>query len=295
MLRQVSRTHVFVGLIALGVYLPGFWWGVPSFADRQRSHSWSVDAAVPLGPLAEMHNIVEPKPNRNLGYPLMHSFIVSAAYTPYLAYAWVSGQFTHVSAVYPFGLTDPERSLTILTLIAHLVSVVMGVVIVLASYDAARVLWDRSTALLASFFAMLSFPMFYYTRTGNVDVPVLCFTALALAAFARMLASGVSLQRATWLGIFVGGALATKEPSLASFIAIPFVMLWLLYQQGETRWRSLQAWRIPLATAMPPRPACHRTTTARLPWCWATSTATATSTWPSGTASLTTGSRTGST
>jgi hypothetical protein len=241
-------------LASLVLYGSGLSWGIPHATAPDRDNSWGVDDGTPLEPLAEMHNIVAPSPDRNLGYPLMHPFMVSAAYAPYLAYLWATGGLATVSGVYPYGLTDPVRALAVLSLIAHALSTVLGAGLVLAVYLAGRRLWDRPTGVVAALFAMTSFPMFYYTRTGNVDVPVLFFTALALAAFAYILVGGFTTRSAIVLGGGIGFALATKEPSFASFLAIPVVLLPLhagrleeKHQSGARAWlTSWSYWRLPL-------------------------------------------------
>ncbi len=247
------RGHFYVGLLAFLLYLPAFWWGAPHATAADRVSAWGVDDAMPLVPLAEVHNVFYPKPDRNLGYPLLHPFLVSVFYAPYLGFLWLTGQFAHPSGAFPYGFANPAQSLFILTLIARMVSVLLGAGVAIAAYDAALALWDRRTALLAALFAMLSFPMFYYSRTGNPDVPVLFFTAAALAAFARILAGGFTVRRSVALGAFVGCALATKEPSLASFIAIPFVLLWIQWRdvirgsgKGIASW---EFWRAPVVCA----------------------------------------------
>lgn len=219
-----------IGVVALLLYLPGCWWGIPYPTAADRAHSWGVDSPMPLGPLADVYNLFRPQPDRNLGYPLMHSFLVDAAYTPYLIYLRLTGRIAHTSPAYPFGLADAVGELRTMALIANLLSVLMAVGIVVAAYDAGRILWDRTTGLWSAAFTMLSYPMFYYSRTGNVDVPVLFFTALALNIFARCLVAGFNPIRAAWLGVFVGFALGTKEPCLASFLALPFVLLPLHYK-----------------------------------------------------------------
>jgi len=232
MLRE-KKVYLVLGLIALAVYLPGFGWGVPDGGSADRAHSWGVDATVPLGPLAEMHNIIEPKPDRNLGYPLMHPFLVSAAYAPYLGYLWLTGGLRNPGPAYPYGFADPVSALRNLTLIAQFLSVVLAAGIVLAAYDAGRSLWNRSTGIWAALLVMSGFPMFYYSRTGNPDIPVLFFTSLALAAFARMQAYGLSAGRAAALGVFAGFAIATKETSAASFLLLPVGLLLLQWKGGK--------------------------------------------------------------
>jgi Dolichyl-phosphate-mannose-protein mannosyltransferase len=245
-----SASFWIVGALALIAYLPGFWWGVPSATAPNRVHSWAVDAPMPVGPLAEMRGIVAPQPERTLGYPLMHDFVVFAAYLPYLAYVRLTGGLPVISGQYPYGLRDPVGTLKVLGLIAQFLSVLMATGIVLAAYDTAHTLWGRRTAILAALFALVCFPVFYYSRTGNVDVQVLFFTALAGAVFARIAAGGYSLSRAAWLGAFIGFALATKEPCFASFIGLPFVLLPLNRRAQNAGWLSWRLWKAPLLTGL---------------------------------------------
>jgi hypothetical protein len=207
-----------------------------------------VDDETPLGPLAEIHNIFEPKPDRNLGYPLLWSFIVVIAYVPYLAWLWATGAIGPPAAVYPFGLADPVWSLSVLGGIAHFVSVLMGAGIVVAAFDVGLTLWGRRSGVLGSLFAMVGFPMFYYSRTGNVDVPVLFFTALGLAVFARIVVHGLDVRRGLWLGVWVGCTAATKEPSVAAFVALPFALLVMHYRHARGAWRT-RDFLLPFVTA----------------------------------------------
>ena len=214
-------TYVLLALLAFIVYFPGSWWGAPHATAPERTQSWGVDDETPLGPLAEIHNIIEPKADRNLGYPLMHSFVVAGAYTPYLGYLWLSGNWEEISAVYPFGMKNPVDSLKMMTYIAHWVCVVMGIVIVLATFEAGRVLKSQSTGIFAALFAMTSYPMFYYTRSGNVDVPMLFFLSLTIMVFARCQVFGFTVRRAAWIGIFRRVCIRNKGASHRCFAGHP--------------------------------------------------------------------------
>jgi hypothetical protein len=187
--------------------------------------SWGIDDESPLGPLSEMHNILQPKPDQWLSYPLMYSFVTAAAYAPYMLGLFLTGNWTSVSAAYPFGLSDPISALRTLTFIAHLVSVVMGTCAVVGMYQAARTIWDQTTGVLAALLVLVSFPLIYYARNGNVDAMAVGFIALATAAYSRILAEGISTRRAVWLGVCVGFGLATKESSVGVFIAMPPAIL----------------------------------------------------------------------
>jgi len=242
----VGRERVIVFAVALLAYLPGFWWGSPHATATDRSNAWSVDDEPPLGPLAQLHDILNPKPtqNPNLGYPMLHPFLVIASYTPYVGFLYATGGLDRPTEAYPHGFRDPVTALRTLTWIAHLLSVLLGAGIVLAAYETARVLWDARSARFAAFFALMSYPMFYYARTSNVDVPVLFFTAIALVPFARALMLGVTMRRALWLGALIGLALATKEPSFASFMGVPFALLLMPAPDGTPpQWRAWAFWK----------------------------------------------------
>jgi 4-amino-4-deoxy-L-arabinose transferase-like glycosyltransferase len=238
--RSLGHSGFLVAALALLAYLPGSWWGAPTATAPDRVQSWGVDDETPLGPLAEMDNILHAKPDRNLGYPLLYDFLTVGAYTPYLAILAASGQMSHPSAAYPFGLANPIRELRVLSHLAHLLTVLLGVVVVLAAFLVARTLWDSQTGVLSAVFVLSLYPMFYYARTGNVDVPMLACLALALAALASSLVHGMSLGRTVWIGVFAGLALATKEEAIGALV--PAGMLVLVLGSRTA------GWKVPLVT-----------------------------------------------
>ncbi len=243
------RPHFIIGLLALAAYLPGFWWGAPHATAPELTHSWGVDDETPLGPLAQVHGILEPKDDQNLGYPLLHSFLLAAAYTPYLGYLYVTGDLGTNQPSYPFGLARPVESLRVLTWIAHLVSVFLAACVVVAAYASGRSLWGERTGTIGALFVLFSFPMFYYSRTGNIDVPALFFIALSLAIYAHVMVRGFSIASATLLGCAAGLAVATKEPSAASLVGLPFVLLPIHKQQTELNYLRWDFWKLPLVSA----------------------------------------------
>ncbi len=235
---RIDRRALVLALAALLLYAPGSWWGAPTATAEDRVRAWGVDDSAPLLPLAEVHNILDPKPDRNLGYPLLHAFLATAAYTPYLGWLYATGGLEGLSGEYPFGLRDPVRALRTFTYINHGLTVLLGIVAVLAGYSAAATLWSPATGALAAAFAMTLYPMFYYARTGNVDVPMLAFLMLALAALARALVHGMSVRRAVWVGIFSGAMLATKEGAVGALVPAGLAVLLLGRRNG--------GWRVPL-------------------------------------------------
>lgn len=244
-LRKVPRLYVVLGLVAFLAYLPGSWWGAPTATAPDRKLSWGTDDETPLGPLAEVHNILHPKKDRNLGYPLMYSFTVAAAYAPYLGYAWATGGLKGISGDYPWGFADPVAALKSLTFISHLVSMLLGVAMVLSVLFAGRALGDPRAGLFGAVFMATAYPFFYYCRTGNVDGPMVAFVALALAAYAALLGRGVTALRGAALGAFMGFALATKESCYSIFIPVVPVLLFVHWRRrapdvSVTSWAFLR-------------------------------------------------------
>lgn len=248
--RRRLTTAVALALLALVSYAPGFWWGAPHATTHERAQAWGVDDEAPLGALGQVHGIITGSRGQNLGYPLLSYFLIVGAQSPYLLYLKATGGLSTPSSEYPYGLADPVRSLAVLTWIAHALSVLYAIGVVLAAYLAARDLWGERAGRLTALLVMVSYPTFYYARTSNPDIGVLFFTAAALAVYARCLARGVTLGRAAWLGAFIGAALATKEPSFASFVALPFVLLVLhARQRREHGARPGEAWKVPTVCA----------------------------------------------
>ncbi|MEQ1692018.1 MAG: hypothetical protein ABMA00_12070 [Gemmatimonas sp.] len=248
-MRAFGRTRALIALLALCAYTPGFWWGAPYATAADRANAWAVDDEPPMGPLAQLHDIVHPKAeqNPNLGYPMLHPFMVIGSYAPYVGWLMATNQLSNATAEFPHGFSDPVVALRNLTWISHFLSVLLAVGIVVAAYDIGRVLWTPLAGVWSAAFAGLVFPMFFYARTSNVDVPVLFFTALALIAFSRCLMLGLTTPRVLALATLMGLAMATKEPSFATFAGVPFVLLVLPSPQGgNPAWRSAATWRLAL-------------------------------------------------
>jgi hypothetical protein len=226
-MRAEHRARGAIFLVAVLVYLPGFWWGTPHASAEDRRKAWGVDDEPPLGPLAQLQDMLTPgvAPDANLGYPMLHSYIVLGAYAPYLGVLAATGRLSSPTASYPYGFSDPVMALRHLSLIAHLMSVVLAAGIVLAAYSIGVSFWGARAGWWAAVFTLLSYPMFYYARTSNVDVPVLFFAAWSLAALAHALTSGVTNRRLAAFGALAGLAMAVKEPIAALYLALPLALL----------------------------------------------------------------------
>jgi len=235
-----TRITVWVlALTAIALYAPMMGWGVPHATAPDRTHAFSVDEILPLEPLAEMHNtFVVSKPDRNYGYPWWHYFVVAVAYAPYVGYLMVSGGLSSPIPEFPFGLQDPVTSLRWLTLIGRSVTLLMAAGTVIASYYFSRILWGQFAGVIAAVLTMLSYLMWYYSRTGNLDVPAFFWSSVGFAIFATILVKGLTVQRAVLFGIFAGLAMATKDQALVFFL--PFGLALLLPRFNHSRGSAYQ-------------------------------------------------------
>jgi dolichyl-phosphate-mannose-protein mannosyltransferase len=233
--RSAGRIAALAG-VAVALYLPLIGWGLPYATAPDRTKTFATDEILPMEALAEMHNtFVTSKADRNYGYPWWHYFVVAAAQSPYLAYARATGDLSSPSPSYPFGFRDPVRALQVLTIAGRLVSVLMAAGIVAASFFFARALWDdSSTALVAAALTMLNYLMFYYSRTGNLDVPAFFWSAAALAVLAIIVRNGLTTRAAVWFGVLCGLAAATKDQSVALFVPLGLVVLLPRFDKSGT-------------------------------------------------------------
>lgn len=213
-------------MFALALYLPLISWGIPHATAADRVVAFSTDDILPLGPLAELRNaFIETRPDRNYGYPFWHYFVAGVAQAPYLAYLRLSGGMGTPAPTFPFGIRDPVRALWWLTFIGRLVTVLMAAGIVASAYWFSRILWDRTTGIVAAALTAVSYLMVYYARTGNVDVPSFFWTALGAVAFALIVRHGVTTRRMAALGVLAALAMATKDQALVVFLPLGCALL----------------------------------------------------------------------
>jgi hypothetical protein len=214
-------------LVAVLLYLPGVDWGLPNATGPDRVSVWSYDDLSPLPALTEIyHTFLGGAPDRWVPYPLLHYLVLCAAYSPYLLFLILTGGMSAPGASYPFGLADPATAFRVLTVIARLVSVAMAAGTVVAAYRIGALLWDRRTGLLCAAITLVPFPMVYYSKTANVEVPYVFWSALGVWAYAVMLTSGVTVKRAVCLGICAGLAASTKDQAAGLFLLMPVALVW---------------------------------------------------------------------
>lgn len=243
--RRARVTTIGLALMAVALYAPLIGWGAPQATAPNRIKTFATDEILPLETLAEMHNtFVVSKPDRSYGYPWWHYFVGAAAQAPYLSYLRLTGGLGVSSPEYPYGLQDPVQSLRWLTLIGRMVSVLMGAGVVVAAYYFGSVLWGHLAGVVTALLTMFNYLMFYYSRTGNPDVPAFFWSSVGLAIFAKILIAGLTVRRAAWLGVFAGLAMATKDQAVVIFLPLGCCLLFprlIQTSESSTRWRPILA------------------------------------------------------
>ena len=220
--------------ISLCLNTIGIGWGLPN-----NNHTWATDSLQPLTPLVVVKRaFIDETWNSGwfyFKYPLGHPFVLAAAQSPYMAWLWVTGAYEAPQPDYPYGFRHPERALTTLALVTRAISVVMGVGVVGLAYVIAALLFGASAGLVAAVLVTGSYPIVYFAHTSNVDVPVLFWMVLTVAA-ALLCADHGSRRAAGLAGLAAGMALFTKEQSIGILAAVPFVWFLRSYWQGTLQW-----------------------------------------------------------
>jgi len=204
---------------ALDVFLLD--WGLPNGND-----SWAADA---LGPITVLGIVRRSFAQFNSGwyffkYPPGYPFSLAAAFSPYLIYLRLTGQWEHPVAHEPYGFADPERTLFVLALIGRCLSVAFAVGVVAAAYGIARRLYGTLAARLAAFFVATAYPIIYYAHTTNLDIGYLFWLILALFA-AVVAAEGERVLPWMVLGVAAAMAVSFKEQGFAWLLPLPFMVV----------------------------------------------------------------------
>lgn len=236
---RLSRGYVLAAALGLILYVPGIWWGLPYIDGRAPERGWAIDDETPLGALAEARHAVvrDGAEGRNVGYPLFYYYASVAAYTPYLGYLAATGQFSAPTGSYPFGLANATRALQVMSLISKALTVLFALATVFGAYHAARHTWNARAGRFAALLVSLMYPVAYYARTGNLDVPMLGLVALGLANYAAIVRYGITRATALALGVAAGLAVATKDSAVGIFAAVPLAVFAMPRQAGAVAWK----------------------------------------------------------
>lgn len=250
-LRSTDRTAWILGILAVLLYAPGLWWGLPYATSEVTIRGWDVDSIAGIGPLSELHNLlIQAQPGWYYAYPLFHYLVLGAVYAPYMAFLYLTGGLHSPGATYPYGFADPVSALATLAFLGRAVSVLMAAGTVAATYVAARITWDRRTGILAALTMMLCAPLVYYAHAGNLDVPVLFWVAVCVAAGARIIRDGLTTRRAIGFGVLAALAVATKDQAYGALVPAVVFLLATHVADHRRQGGTGSPWRAPAAMVL---------------------------------------------
>lgn len=233
------RPLLTIFLVALLLYVPGIWWGLP-VGVRGQSGPWGTDELGPVGAINEVYGVfASNNPTFNPQYPLFHYLTQLVLVAPAYVLFWLTGHMSYPEPNFPHGFDHPRVELEILTLLARFVSTLMAAGVVVMAFKTGEVLRNRLVGLIAAMLVLVQYTMAYYARTSNVDMGALFWTSAGLFVFARCLRDGATPGR--WMALGVAAALSTasKDASYAAFLPAGIVILMIQLRQARTAGEGL--------------------------------------------------------
>lgn len=253
------RTPALFFLVAVVLYLPGIWWGMPYDAPM-RARPWGWDELAPLQSVTEVWGVFFAKnPSFNPQYPLMQNMVQAVLVLPYMFGLWLAGGLSMPGPAYPFGFTDPAASLAMTTLLSRFASVLMAAGTVVAAWRTATLLWDEATGRIAGVFVLTMSPMFFFGKTSNVDMGALFWTALGLMVFVDILRHTLTTRRAVLIGLYAALAPATKDANYAVFLVAGLILAVTHLSRARRDGTAMGAAVRPLALGFVTALACYVT------------------------------------
>ena len=204
---------ILAGSFVLNVTAIG--WGMPS------ASGWAPDETLPqtmLGGIAQRFS-----GGWVSTYPAFHHYVLALAYLPTLALEWLRGA--------PIDLSLRHVSLVVS---GRMVSVLMATATLAAIYLVAAEAFGRRAALFAALTLGLTTPFVYYAKTTNVDVPYVCWFAVSLVPYMRLLRA-LRLRDFVAFAVTATLAICTKDQAYALYALTPIPIGIALWRSGEHR------------------------------------------------------------
>ena len=204
-------------------------WGLPN-----GNQTWAADSVAPMTPLAVAYKTFA-EHGYNSGYfyfkyPIGHQLLLAATTAPVAAFAYARGDLSGVSTDYPFGFAKPELYLSVMAMIARLLSALFATGIVALIGEIARRAYDGRAGLFAALVAAGCYPLLFYAHTSNVEAAYLFWAMLALYGAMRGAEDGAS-RGLLLMGTAAAMAISTKEQILGFVALLPLVIVgrhWLI-------------------------------------------------------------------
>ncbi|HEY3886821.1 MAG TPA: glycosyltransferase family 39 protein, partial [Vicinamibacterales bacterium] len=176
---------ILVGSLVLNVL--GIWWGLPGvWVPIELRPAYVIDG------LAQhfSHGWTDV-------YPPMQFYLQALVLSPVLL-------------LWHWGRIDFARTNTFVILLTRLLSIAQAAAIVAAVFAAAREVFGRRAGLFAAAIMALTATFLYYAKTANVDVPYVCWFAVSLVFYLRLLARGATRDFVLF-GVFAALSVCTKD------------------------------------------------------------------------------------
>jgi len=106
--------------------------------------------------------------------------------------------------------------------------------------------------VLAALIVMLITPVVYRAKMGNLDIPVLFWTAVGISVLASATVRGLTLKRAIWLGVLAALSASTKDQAYALWLAA-LPLLFVAHIRGAlptSEHKRSASWKAPLTTIL---------------------------------------------
>lgn len=215
---------VLLTITSLSLNLYGITWGLPNVND------WANLSLAPLKPLSFAKHLLYQEP-WFFHYPPFHFLVLAVVYSPYVLYLFATGGMGSPTDTYPFGLANPEVSLTVFTLLARLTSVAMGTGLVLVNYLTVRRFYEARAAFVSSLLIASSYPIIHFSHNANVDIPYLFWLSLGFYSFVRL----IETYATKWyllLALFMALAFGTKHTTYAIAAGLIPTVLYFHYRHA---------------------------------------------------------------
>ncbi|MBN2010367.1 glycosyltransferase family 39 protein [candidate division KSB1 bacterium] len=197
----------------------GIGWGIPGY------DSWAPDEVTPARVMSGLHTAFSG--NWYDTYPPFHYYVISAFYLPFL----IAGKlgFIDTYAMPWYG---------VLSYVARMVSVLMGLGIIYFVYRLGQRLMDRNSGIAAASILALTLSFNYYTKVANVDIPYIFWFTFSLLFFVDIL-KYMRLKDFVMFGVAGTLAICTKDQAYALFVIPAFYLIFTL--QRHIKFNNPQA------------------------------------------------------
>jgi hypothetical protein len=207
-----AQAWVLGGLFAwaLVLFAVGISWGLPNWI------AWAGDELNP--PTWEKAISPETPRGWHARYPPLHFALLHFASWP----------LRTLVAHKVIQLDDYDANV-MLTYFGRIVSLLMGLATLWLVYRVGRQVYDRRSALWAVFATASIAPFVYYAKMTNLDVPYLCWFALSLLAYVRIL-KYERLGDYLLFGAAAAAAVCTKDQAYGLYLLSPLALIAGLYR-----------------------------------------------------------------